>query len=39
MDQYTYLNFISGNSKNHVNKFDNDYWGTIYKTIDKKYDI
>ena len=37
--QYTYLNFLSGNSKNHVNKFENDYWGSSIKQLIKNMNL
>jgi hypothetical protein len=37
--QYTYLNFLNGNSKNFIYKFENDYWGSSTKELIKKIDF
>ena len=37
--QYTYLNFLSGDSKNHVKKFENDYWGASVKELIKNMNL
>ncbi len=37
--QYTYLNIFSGNNKDHVNKFENDYWGSSISKLIKKFNL
>ncbi len=37
--QYTYLNFLSGNSQNKNQKFENDYWGVSIKELIKKIPV